>query len=90
MGFPLAGYVIGVYLMVARRIEILCLRCKTSMEYVSEVERGSEVRISRFYRCPLCGFRILDERVTIKRSEDGLVLEVSMPTNRKLIAVRVP
>ena len=79
----------GVRSMSTRRFEILCLRCKTSMDYMSEVERGGEVRVSRFYRCPVCGFRVLDERVTIRRSEDGLVLEFSKPVNRKFIIMRV-
>lgn len=65
------------------------MRCKTSMDYMSEVERGGEVRVSRFYRCPACGFRVLDERVTVRRSEDGLVLEFSKPVNRKFIIMRV-
>jgi len=70
--------------------EVLCPRCKTSMDYVSEVERGDVVRVSRFYRCPACGFRALDERATIRRGDDGVVVEFSVSTNRKVLVVKSP
>jgi len=70
--------------MSVKEFEVLCPRCKMSMDYISEVERGGEIRISIFYRCPLCGFRVLDERVTIKSFGDSVMLEVRRPINRRL------
>jgi C4-type Zn-finger protein len=68
--------------------EVLCPRCRTSMEYMSEVERSGEVVVSYFYRCPACGFRVLDERVAVKGLGDGLLLEVHRHTGRKLLVLR--
>jgi C4-type Zn-finger protein len=44
--------------------------------------------VSYFYRCPACGFRVLDERVAVKGLGDGLLLEVHRHTGRRLLVLR--
>ncbi|MDM7274730.1 MAG: hypothetical protein P3X22_001200 [Thermoprotei archaeon] len=67
---------------MARRLSVLCARCRVPMDYILEVERaGSERVVSGFYRCPACGYRILDEKATVKRFDDMVVLEFSRPNS---------
>ncbi len=66
---------------MSRRLYVLCARCKVPMDYILEVERvGFERVVSGFYKCPACGYRILDEKATVRRLDDMVVLEFSKPT----------
>lgn len=78
----------GVSLVARWRLEVLCPKCKVGMDYMSEVEKGDEVRISRFYRCPVCGFRVLDERIVVRHSSEVVVLEVTRSTSKKPITIK--
>ncbi len=54
--------------------EVLCPRCRIPMDYVSESERmGNERRITRYYVCPACRTKVLDERIVV-RSDTTSVL----------------
>ncbi len=52
---------------------MLCPRCKVPMVYMMEVEKlGNERRLTRYYRCPACGTRVIVERLLV-RYEGGLL-----------------
>jgi len=65
----------------------LCPHCKIPMVYVQEVERsGTERRIVRYYKCPLCGLRQLDEVMKIVRTNGSVEIIIS-PTQSDSEAV---
>lgn len=73
-----------------RRVEVMCPKCKVPMDYLSETEKtsnnsGKTIKITRFYKCPVCGRRVIDEVLTIK--DDGINTIIESHTNgaRKLI-----
>jgi Zn-finger nucleic acid-binding protein len=56
----------------------LCPRCKIPMVYVQEVEKsGSERRVVRYYKCPLCGLKLLDEVMKIIRVNGSVKIIIS-------------
>jgi len=56
-----------------------CPRCRVPMTYVQEVERsGSERRIVRYYRCPVCGLRLLDEVMRIVRVNGSVKIIIDL------------
>ena len=73
----------------------VCPKCGVPMVYLIEKEKNSkgEVRITRFYRCPVCGTKIIDEKL-ILRPVDGRILVFSLINGEKPIVpgrvIRVP
>ena len=56
---------------------VLCPRCKIPMDYVMEAEKvGAERRLTRYYQCPACRTKILDERITIKSNTKYLIVTI--------------
>ena len=56
---------------------VLCPTCKIPMVYMSEAERvGGETRITRYYICPACKRKIVDEKIIVTRNGDKIVLKV--------------
>lgn len=56
---------------------ILCPRCKIPMEYVSVTEKSSSgAKILRYYRCPACHTRLIDERIDVVRVDGGYRVKV--------------
>jgi len=46
---------------VRNRVGIVCPRCHNIMVYQMEAEiSGAQKTLRRYYRCPVCGFRIND------------------------------
>ena len=51
----------------------LCPRCKVETRFMIEAElMGSTKRILRYYKCPVCGAKYINERVTISRVNGGV------------------
>jgi hypothetical protein len=47
------------------------------MDYVMEAEKvGGERRLTRYYQCPACRTKILDERITIKSNTKYLLVTI--------------
>ncbi|AFZ70276.1 hypothetical protein Calag_0512 [Caldisphaera lagunensis DSM 15908] len=72
------------------RTEILCPRCKVPMDYLSETEKtsnnnGRSTKITRYYRCPVCGRRIIDEVLIIKDNNTDITIESHTNGARKLL-----
>ena len=61
-------------------VEMACPRCRTRLEYWIEKElgNGGMRRITYYYRCPRCLYRLNDTTIIVKRSNngDGLVIEL--------------
>lgn len=65
---------------------VLCPRCKAPMAYIQEIERvGDERRITRYYKCPACGTKILDEVIRIHRVNGSVVIMVEQNGHGKII-----
>lgn len=75
-------------------IEVLCPRCKVPMNYYSRTEKtskasgGSEVKVTRFFKCPVCGKVIVDEELVLRDAGDGLVITARRNGLAKIALVR--
>lgn len=69
---------------------VLCPRCKIPMDYVMEAEKvGGERRLTRYYQCPACRTKILDERITVKANTKYIlitILDYSLNGSRPIIS----
>ncbi len=46
---------------------VLCPKCKVPMIYTMEAEKsGTERRITRYYKCPVCGTKIIVEKLVVR------------------------
>ncbi|MCE4598823.1 MAG: hypothetical protein F7C81_01320 [Desulfurococcales archaeon] len=59
-------------IMVDSNGRMLCPVCKIPMDYAMETEKNSngERRITRYYLCPACGTRVIDEQLLITIEEN--------------------
>ncbi|MCE4617079.1 MAG: hypothetical protein F7C32_00625 [Desulfurococcales archaeon] len=54
-------------------VGVICPRCKNVMVYQMETEiNGNEKTLRRYYRCPVCGYRINDMSA-LSHNGDGRV-----------------
>ncbi|MCX8165334.1 MAG: hypothetical protein RMI00_00615 [Sulfolobales archaeon] len=68
------------------KVKALCPRCKTEMTLISEIERSNGVRhINRYYRCPACTLRLMDESYRITEDGERLLLRVIQDEKRPII-----
>jgi uncharacterized protein YbaR (Trm112 family) len=72
------------------KLEILCPRCKVPMDYLSETEKesnsnGKSIKITRYYKCPVCGRRIIDETLIIRDDGTNTIIESHTNGARKLL-----
>ncbi|MGC9071992.1 MAG: hypothetical protein ACP5HK_04775 [Acidilobus sp.] len=80
--------------MVADEIEVLCPRCRVPMNYYSRTEKttrasgGAEIKVTRFFRCPVCGRVIVDEEIMLMETDEGLVISSKRNGLAKLAIVR--
>ena len=57
--------------------EVLCPKCRIPTSYVSETEKSNgETRIVRYYKCPACWGKILDEEVTVAKWDDRVEVRI--------------
>ncbi len=74
-------------------IEVLCPRCKVPMNFYSRTERtsksdGLEIKVTRYFKCPVCGRSIVDEVLEAKVTSDGLRVTSKHNGLEKLAIVR--
>ncbi|MFP3172672.1 MAG: hypothetical protein RXQ79_06455 [Acidilobus sp.] len=74
-------------------IEVLCPKCKVPMNFYSRTERtsksdGVEVKVTRYYKCPVCGRTVIDEELLIRHSQDGVSITVKHNGLRKGAIIR--
>ncbi len=66
--------------MASDEVEVLCPRCRVPMNYYSRTEKtsrasgGTEIKVTRFFKCPVCGKVIVDEEIVLRDSGDGFVI----------------
>lgn len=67
----------------------LCPRCKTEMRYVTEVGRsdGSK-QVFRYYYCPACSLRLLDESFRVTIDGEAVVIRFSQGSRRPIVVGR--
>ena len=64
----------------------LCPICKTPMAYIQETERmGEERRILRYYKCPACGARVIDEVLRIRKVNGSVIITLEQNGSGKII-----
>jgi transcriptional regulator NrdR family protein len=69
----------------------LCPICKTPMVYIQETERaGDERRIVRYYKCPACGTRVIDEVLKVRRVNGSIVILIEQNGSGKVIQSQRP
>ena len=69
---------------------VLFPRCRIPMEYMSVTEKDSRgARILRYYKCPACHTRVVDERIEVRR-EGGSVKLVIVSDGKTIISVARP
>ncbi len=67
---------------------VICPKCKVPMIYLMEAEKsGSERRITRYYKCPVCGTKIVVERLIV-RLVDGHYKIYRVNTGNQIIYSR--
>jgi DNA-directed RNA polymerase subunit RPC12/RpoP len=70
-----------------------CPKCGALMAYLVEKEKNGkgEIRITRYYRCPVCGTKVIDERILVK-PVDGKIQVFSLTNGKRQIiySVRKP
>jgi predicted RNA-binding Zn-ribbon protein involved in translation (DUF1610 family) len=54
--------------------KMICPKCGAEMDYIIEKEKlgNGEIRIRTYYKCPVCGTMVLDQKIIIERI-DGYV-----------------
>ncbi|MCE4603476.1 MAG: hypothetical protein F7B20_00725 [Aeropyrum sp.] len=63
---------------------VVCPRCKIPMYYAGEtVKESGRHTATRFYVCPACRLKLVDERIVIVPASTGL--EVSITEDRRTI-----
>lgn len=68
------------------KVRVICPRCKTEMSYVTEVERSNGSKeVFRYYRCPACTLRLLDESYRITDEGERVVVRVRQGNRRPII-----
>jgi len=69
--------------------QMVCPYCKVPTEYYVEVEktRGRR-RITRYYRCPVCGAKIIDEIIEVEETSEGVVVRVLTNGVKKIVGGR--
>ncbi len=69
---------------------VLCPRCKVPMIYTMEAEKsGAERRITRYYKCPVCGTKIIVEKLVV-RIVDGHYKVYKINTANRVIYGQQP
>ncbi|MCE4612932.1 MAG: hypothetical protein F7C07_03775 [Desulfurococcales archaeon] len=53
---------------------LLCIRCKIPLSLGSETEKraNGEAVIYRYYVCNACNYKLLDEKIVIKKDKEGI------------------
>jgi len=61
------------------RDSVICPKCHTIMEFSMEAETfgGGIKKVTTFYRCPVCGYRIHDLTVEINRFNGSAKIKLS-------------
>ncbi|MEM1758671.1 MAG: hypothetical protein QXJ65_04720 [Acidilobaceae archaeon] len=72
---------------MSTRVRVLCPRCKVDMDYISEtVKSNSGIKqLFRYYRCPACSYRLLDEKLSVNVNGESLIIVFSMGSKRLLV-----
>ena len=67
-----------------------CPKCGSPMVYLVERERNTrgETRVTRYFRCPVCGTKVIDQQLLIK-SENGTIRIISLINGSRRIVVGV-
>ncbi|MCE4628316.1 MAG: hypothetical protein F7C34_04120 [Desulfurococcales archaeon] len=63
-----------------------CPKCGAPMAYLVEKEKNGSgiIKITRYYRCPACGTKVIDEQLLIEPS-NGVLKIIRLDIKRKII-----
>ncbi len=68
---------------------VVCPRCGSRMMYMIEVEMGNSRTVNYYYRCPVCGYKLVDLRIVVRRSDRGVELESMEPKHRLVYPLNI-
>ncbi len=63
---------------------VICPRCGNPMAYFIEIEGGNSKRLRYYYKCPVCGYRLDDLVLSVRRVDSGLEIE-SLEVRRRIV-----
>lgn len=56
-----------------------CPKDSSLLEFIYETEKTSDlVKVSMYYKCPLCGFRKDIEKLELRKAEQGILIKRSL------------
>ena len=64
---------------------VVCPRCGSKMVYVIEIEGSNSKTIRYYYRCPVCGYKLEDLSLTVRRSGNGGVEIEALEAKKRLV-----
>lgn len=68
---------------------VLCPRCKVPMVYMMEAEKNSSGRrITRYYKCPACGTKIIVEKLLVKYVDGKVKIYNLMVKDKEIVYAR--
>ncbi len=62
---------------------VICPRCGNLMVYMIEIEGGNSKRLKYYYKCPVCGYKLDDLVLSVRRGDEGLEIE-SLEVKKRL------
>lgn len=64
---------------------VICPRCGSKMVYVIEIEGSNSRSIRYYYRCIVCGYKMEDLSLTVRRSSNGGIEIEALEAKRRLV-----
>ena len=64
---------------------VICPRCGSKMVYVIEIEGSNSRSIRYYYRCIVCGYKMEDLALTVRRSSNGGIEIEALEAKRRLV-----
>ncbi|WP_338600250.1 hypothetical protein V6M85_11595 [Sulfolobus tengchongensis] len=58
---------------------VICPKCKIKMDFIAESEStdGTRKVIRYYYRCPVCGSRILDSSIETIKDTSSILIKIT-------------
>ncbi|AEM39397.1 hypothetical protein Pyrfu_1540 [Pyrolobus fumarii 1A] len=68
---------------------VLCPRCGGNMTYFIEVEGGNSKRVHYYYKCVVCGYKLDDLVLVVRRKDRRIEIEALEPQRQLVYPINV-